>query len=91
MPPCRCSLSRDQIREKCGFSEKSEILTEALKSLAIGHWSLLPNIAASVLPGLLPLTRQSAAGIVLATTGFPLGYRRSVLGSVIASVVRADR
>jgi hypothetical protein len=37
------------------------------------------------------LTRQSAADIVLATAGFPLGYCRSVLGSVIASVVRADR
>ena len=47
--------------------------------------------AGSTLPPAFPLTRQSAAGIVLATAGFPLGYCRAVLGSVIASVVRAER
>jgi hypothetical protein len=59
-----CSIERQSMGEKCRFQEKAEIAPVAPKSLAIGHESFLPDIAATVLLSLPDFVYRSCQAIV---------------------------
>jgi hypothetical protein len=66
-------MKSHNVREKCGFQQKSEVSSTALTLVTISHESFLPDIAATVLLGhnllldkaLLPFIEEGFCSLAL--------------------------